>query len=164
MSANSLVDILSPFEREMPVTKEELDQIAALFEKAQRETMRHFDVVAEGLRSEIRLIAEGHTVLVEKIGALEGCVGRLEERMERVEIKVVALEQKVDALDRKVGALEQKVDVLDRKVGALDEKLDRFIADTSANFDDVRSAIKFSYAELDRRVSQLENIDRKSVV
>ncbi len=107
------------------------------FEKVQQETMRHFDVVAEGLRGDIRQVAEGHSILVEKIGALDGRVGRVEERIDRIEIKV---------------------DALDKKVDALDEKLDGFIADTGANFDDVRSAIKFSYAELDRRVSQLENM------
>jgi len=36
-------------------------------------------------------------------------------------------------------------------------KLDAFIEETRTNFGEVRAAIKFSYAELDRRVSHLES-------
>jgi polyhydroxyalkanoate synthesis regulator phasin len=79
------------------------------------QTRRHFDVVAESLKSEIRVIAEGHGVLVEKIDRLE------------------------------------------TKVDGLDHKLENFIVETRANFEEVRAAIKFSYAELDRRVTHLES-------
>ncbi len=68
------------------------------------EIKRHFDVVAEGLRSEIKLVAE---------------------------------------------ALDGKIDAVDAGVGRLEEEMRRGFAETQA-------MIKFSYAELDRRVSQLE--------
>ena len=35
------------------------------------ETRRHFDVVAEGMRAEVRLVAEGVTVLAERVDRLE---------------------------------------------------------------------------------------------
>jgi len=38
----------------------------------------------------------------------------------------------------------------------LETKLDAFIVETRTNFEEVRAAVKFSYAELDRRVSHLE--------
>ena len=107
------------------------------------QTRRHFDVVAESLKSEIRVIAEGHGVLVEKIDGLG-------TRMDHLETKVDRLETKVDALDARMDSLETKVD-------HLETKLDGFIVVTRTNFDEVRAAIKFSYAELDRRVAHLES-------
>ena len=50
-------------------------EIRAQFE----ETRRHFDVVAEGMRSDIRLVAEG-------VSSLAGCVDRLEQNL-REEIR-----------------------------------------------------------------------------
>ena len=46
------------------------------------EIMRHFDVVAEGLRSEIKLVAEGHRVLAEGQGQIAQRLGRIEDKME----------------------------------------------------------------------------------
>ena len=31
---------------------------------------RHFDVISEGIRSDVRLVAEGHSVLDRKLGAV----------------------------------------------------------------------------------------------
>ena len=41
-------------------------------------TRRHIDIVAEGLRGDIRLIAEAHEVLRQKMDGLSHAVGRLE--------------------------------------------------------------------------------------
>lgn len=35
------------------------------------ETRRHFDVIAEGMRAEVRLVAEGVTALAERVDRLE---------------------------------------------------------------------------------------------
>jgi len=66
------------------------------------EIKRHFGVVAEGLRNEIRQVAEG--------------------------------------------------------VANVDEKLERFRREVQEEFKEVKSMIKFSYAELDRRVCTLEEM------
>jgi hypothetical protein len=65
------------------------------------EIKRHFGVVAEGLRSEIRQIAEG--------------------------------------------------------VANVDEKLERFRREVHADFKEVKAMIKFSYSELDGRITALES-------
>lgn len=65
------------------------------------ETRRHFDVVAESLRADLRRVAEG--------------------------------------------------------VLNVDEKLGRFREEVRVEFDEVKAMIKFSYAELDRRVRTLED-------
>ena len=60
-------------------------------DKTAEEIKRHFDVVAESLKDEIKLVAEGHSIL----------------------------DRKMDGLDRKVEGLDRKVDGLDRKVDKL---------------------------------------------
>src|SRR5262245_57421025 len=45
-------------------------ELRAEIRASEAETRRHFDVVAESLRSDIRLIAEGHGVLAESIDRL----------------------------------------------------------------------------------------------
>jgi len=91
------------------------DELKALFESSKAETRqlvedsrRHFDVTAEGLRHEIRLVAE--------------------------------------------------------KVTGVDEKLSREAADIRSEmrqgFADTQAMIKFSHAELDRRVTSLEDSRR----
>ena len=60
-------------------------------DKTAEEIKRHFDVVAESLKDEIKLVAEGHSIL----------------------------DRKMDGLDKKVGGLDKKMDGLDRKVDKL---------------------------------------------
>jgi predicted RNase H-like nuclease (RuvC/YqgF family) len=67
----------------------------------QAETRRHFDVVAEGLRGQMQLLAEG--------------------------------------------------------VATLDQKLNRFREEVAGEFQEMKSMIRFSYAELDRRIQELES-------
>ena len=66
----------------------------------QADTRRHFDVVAEGLRSQIQLVAEG--------------------------------------------------------VSVVDQRLDRFQRKVEEEFAETRAAIRFSYAQLERRILDLE--------
>jgi uncharacterized protein involved in exopolysaccharide biosynthesis len=73
-------------------------------QQAIEEIKRHFGVIAEGLRADIRLLAEGHQVL-------------------REEFK---------------------------------RELEEFRREVRAEFQEVKAMIKFSYAELDRRVRALE--------
>jgi hypothetical protein len=47
------------------------------------ETRRHFDVVGEGLRADIRAIAEGHVGLVERLDQFQQEVRRDFRRVER---------------------------------------------------------------------------------
>jgi hypothetical protein len=83
------------------MTTDELKQIKGLIDDSAVETKRHFDVVGESLRTDIRIVAEGHVMLNEKIERLRG--------------------------------------------------------EMHSEFDELRSAIRFSYAEIDRRVSTLES-------
>jgi hypothetical protein len=78
------------------------------------EIKRHFDVVAEGLRSDIRTVGEGVAMNTERLDRLDGDFRAFRDEM----------------------------------YGFRDE--------TRQNFSELRSMIKLSYAELDRRISTLE--------
>jgi hypothetical protein len=93
---------------------------------------RHFNVIAEGLRSDIRLVAEGHAGLDRKI---DGVRQELHEfRGEaRSEIRLVAEGQE---------ALRQ--DAAD------------FRLEVQGEFRDVRALIRLSYTELEDRVKLVE--------
>lgn len=56
------------------------------------------------------------------------------------------LGKKIQLVAESVALLDEKVD---RRITALEEKMER-------GFDEIKAMIKFSYAELDRRVSSLE--------
>jgi hypothetical protein len=47
------------------------EQMTHLFTSHSAEIRRHFDIVAESLRTDIRVIAEGHVYLVERLDRLE---------------------------------------------------------------------------------------------
>ena len=48
-----------------------LDELRRDVEASAAETRRHFDVVAEDLRDDVRLVAEGVTALSERVDRLE---------------------------------------------------------------------------------------------
>ena len=66
------------------------------------EIKRHFNVVAEGLRSDIQIVAEG-------LGANTDRLERVESRLDRVESRLDGVESKVDGIESKVWRLEGRM-------------------------------------------------------
>jgi hypothetical protein len=60
-----------------------VEQIRVMIQGSAEETRRHFDVVAEGLRSDVRVVAEGHVGLVERLDRFQQEVRRDLRRVER---------------------------------------------------------------------------------
>jgi uncharacterized protein YceH (UPF0502 family) len=54
--------------------------------------------------------------------------------------------------------LEAKIDTVAEGVISANERVDRLASDMTNEFNDVRSMIKFSHHELDRRVRALEEV------
>jgi predicted RNase H-like nuclease (RuvC/YqgF family) len=73
---------------------------------------------------------------------------------------VLAISEKVVALDGRVVALDNKVTVLDAKVTAIDDNVERIRHELKTDIQETRqeilAAVKFSYAELDKRLTTLE--------
>ena len=62
------------------------------------ETRRHFEVVAEGLRSEIQVVAEGLSMLDEKVGRFRDEVhqefGKVDRRFLHLDARIAVLERR----------------------------------------------------------------------
>jgi len=104
------------------------------------EIIHQFHVVSEGVIDQVKLVAEG--------------VATVNEKLERTRKELKA------EIDNKTQPIAQAVLELSGKVVALDGKVDRIHQDLKTEIQETRqeilAAVKFSYAELDKRLTTLE--------
>ncbi len=162
-------------DRKAPGSKEDL-------KKFKEEIVHQFHVVSEGIIDQVKLVSDGVATVNEKLERtrkelkeeidnktqpIAQAVLELSGKVVVLDGKVVALDGKVTVLDGKVVALDGKVAVLDGKVvgldgrmTALDGKVDKFHEELKTEIKETRqeilAAVKFSYAELDKRITTLE--------
>ncbi len=102
--------------------------------------------------------------LVELIGEKFEQVDRRFEAMDR---RFVVMETKIDESRRHTGVLVEAVrdDIrqvaeglvgVEGRLGNVEQHLDRFEQKVEAEFAETRTAIRFSYAQLERRIQELE--------
>ncbi len=72
------------------------------------EIHRHFDVVAESLRGDIRLIAEGHAYLVERFDGVD-------RRLDGVDRRLDGVDQHLDRVDQRLDRIDQRLDGIERQ-------------------------------------------------
>jgi len=133
------------------------------------EIIHRFHIVTEEVLSQVKLVAEGVTNVNEKLerfreetksemdnkyGILAGAIQVVNEKVDRTRQE---LKTEIQAVD---GKLENTRQELKTKIQALDEKLENTRQDLKTEIQETRhevlAAIKFSYAELDRRITFLE--------
>ena len=118
------------------------------------EIVHQFHVISEGVIDQVKLVAEGVATVNE---ALERTRKELKEEINN---KTQPIAQAVLELSGKVAGLDGKVVALDGKVVALDGKVDRMHEELKTEIQgtkqEVLAAVKFSYAELDKRLTTLE--------
>src|SRR5258705_12362517 len=83
-------------------------------------TRRHFDVVADGLKADIRIIAEGHDALRVDVAGLKTGQVRLEAGQVRLETRQLALEHRQGKLEERQSNLEGHQERLEGRQGALE--------------------------------------------
>lgn len=88
-----------------------------------QDVKRHTGIIVEDLRKDVKAIAEGHSILNEKMDRLETKVDRLDTKVDGLETKVDGLETKVDGLDTKVDGLETNMSIVKDYVIGVDTKL-----------------------------------------
>jgi len=117
------------------------------------EIIHQFHVVSEGVIDQVKLVAEGVATVNEKLERTR------KELREEIDNKTQPIAQAVLELSSKVVALDGKVVALDAKVVDLDGKVDRIHQDLKTEIQETRqevlAAVKFSYAELDKRLTTL---------
>ena len=92
------------------------------------EIKNHVTVLVEGLRDEIRIVANGVIANTQAINHLDVRMDKLENKMATLENKVDTLEGKMDRLEGKVDRLEDKVDTLDCKMENLEKSNNKRIS------------------------------------
>ena len=82
------------------------------------EIKRHFSVVAEGLRSEIRTVAEGLVGTNEKIDRLESRITEeLNEIKAMIRLSFGELDRRIQSLEKDVGSLRARLERLEARFG-----------------------------------------------
>jgi len=122
------------------VTKEDLQGF-------KEEILHQFHVVSEGVIDQVKQVAEGVANVNEKLDR------RFNELKGEIDNKTQPIAQAVLELSGKVVALDGKVAVIDGKVDRIHQELKAEIQETRQ---EVLAAVKFSYAELDKRITTLE--------
>jgi chromosome segregation ATPase len=140
--------------QETGVTKEDLKSF-------KEEIVHQFHVISAGVIGEVKLVAEGVATVNEKIERTrQELKEEIDSKTQPIAHAVIALDAKVVSLDARVVSLDAKVVSLDARVVSLDSKIDRIHQELKTEIQETRqevlAAVKFSYAELDRRLTTLE--------
>jgi hypothetical protein len=80
------------------------------------EIMRHFDVVAERLEGQIRLVAEGHHLIREELKAFRAeAAGEFSELRSMIKFSYAELDRRIRTLEGAVVSLADRVDRLEAR-------------------------------------------------
>jgi len=119
-------------------------------ENQMAEIKRHFNVVAEGMQHEIRLIAEGHDVLRREIQ------GTRRDLNEKFDLNTTLIKTVHDSLDRKIDAVDTK---LTAKIDAVDANL---TAKIDATRDELKADIASVGDKVDGHESRIQHLERRA--
>ena len=90
-------------------------------DKTAEEIKRHFDVVAESLKDEIKLVAEGHSILDRKMDGLDRKVDELrKENAEEHREILSAIKFSYAELNHRIVTLENKFTDVEKRVNRLE--------------------------------------------
>jgi len=125
------------------------------------EIIHQFHVVSEGVIDQVKQVAEGVANVDEKLDRrFNELKAEIDNKTQPIAQAVLELSGKVAGLDSRVVVLDGRVVALDGKVVALDGKVDKIHQELKTEIQGTRqevlAAVKFSYAELDRRITTLE--------
>ncbi len=84
-----------------------------------QEIKRHFDVVAEALRHEISVVAEGHEIIRREEAEFRVEVrGEFKEVKSLIKFSFAELDQRIRTLEQEVARAKTRLDRLERQLGA----------------------------------------------
>ena len=127
--------------RLLEANRQHFDETAdRLVDRVTKESRHFFEVSAEATRHQIGIIAEKVTRFDERLDEIEG---RMERGFEEIEGR----------MDRVEGRMDRGFEEIEGRMDRVEGRMDRGFAETQA-------MIKFSHAELDRRVRTLEENQR----
>jgi len=118
------------FKKHATEFKKQAQEIKSEFKKQTKIILRHFRVLQEDSDSKIKLIAEQHGSIVDKLDQhtviLENhteMIGSLKEDMEIVKQDVGVLKEDVSVLKQDVGVLKEDMEIVKQDVGSIKHEL-----------------------------------------
>jgi len=90
--------------------------IKDMFEKNVKEVKQHTGVLVESLKGDIKAIAEGHSILNDKLDRVENKVDRLESKVDNIENRLEIVEKDVKSLKSDITVVKDYVIGVDAKL------------------------------------------------
>jgi archaellum component FlaC len=120
----------------MPMVAQKELATKADLKEFKEEIIHEFRVVSEGWMDHINRLAEGHSRVVQRLDHFETRFNQVDTRLDRI---------------------ETRLDHIDTRLDRMETKLDHIGKENERQYTDTRSLIKLSFAELDKRLSDLES-------
>ena len=105
--------------------EELLRTLQGMFEKNVQEVKRYTGVKVEDLQRQVKAVAEGHSLLNEKIDRLEGKVDRLDGKVDSLDGRMVKLEADMKGVKQDLATVKDYVIAVDDKLNKHDIILKR---------------------------------------
>ena len=119
-------------------------------EDFKKEILHQFHIISEGLIDQIKLLAEGHSGIIQRLD-------RTDTRLEGVETKLDRVETRLDGVETRLDRVETKLDRVDTRLDGVETRLDHMARENERQHEETRALVKLSFSELDKRISNLES-------
>jgi|GEM_PF-5994509 len=96
------------------------------------EVKRHFNVVAEGLRADIRVVIVGVSANTDRLERVEVRLDRVEVRFDRVEVRLDRVEGRLTGVEGRLTGVERRLTGVESEIGAVKSMIRPRIARSDA--------------------------------
>ena len=100
------------------------------------EEIARFTVLLEDIQTQVRAIADGHAGLTERMDRMDARLGRLETKVDGLEVNAVAMRIEIRALATKV-----EVSALATRLERVETKLEGFAVDTRSRLERIETHV-----------------------
>jgi archaellum component FlaC len=73
------------------------------------EIKRHFNVVAKGLRADIRVVIEGLAANTDRLERVETRLDRVDVRLDRIEVRLDGMDVRLDGMDVRLNEMQTEI-------------------------------------------------------
>jgi chromosome segregation ATPase len=125
--------------------------------KFKDEICRHFDVVAEDLKDNIKIIAEQVAANTEKLQEHDLRFDKIDEKLQEHDLRLNKIEEKLQEHDSRFNKIDEKLQGHDSRLTKIDETLEVIKLDIEFIKNELKQKVsRDEFAALERRVAILE--------
>jgi chromosome segregation ATPase len=125
--------------------------------KFKDEICRHFDVIAEDLKDNLKIIAEQVGANTEKLQEHDERFNKIEEKLQEHDQRFNKIEEKLEEHDERFNKIEGKLQEHDDRFNKIDESLEIIKLDIEFIKNELKQKVsRDEFAALEKRVARLE--------